>query len=104
MKKHPYSSPEITLRKPYSLCTDVYAIGIMLWEVASLKEPYPNIMTKDYIDKVINGKTRPRLYHNKWSKELCNLIGNCWDDDPSVRPTMDTVYNSLDHEIKTLME
>ena len=81
----------------------MYAVGIMLWEVASLKEPYSHIMTKDYINQVIEGKIRPRLYRKKWSKSLCNLIATCWDDNPAVRPTMESVHDMLDNEIKNLM-
>jgi serine/threonine protein kinase len=102
-------APEIFQGLDYDYAVDVYAFGILLYEILFIKRPYSKI---DYANEedfkkqvigmknIINGKEiiqnlRPDLEGIKqtdldfdFSKfpQFANLMKRCWDSDPLKRP------------------
>ncbi|KAL5279348.1 hypothetical protein ACFFRR_003750 [Megaselia abdita] len=72
--------------KEYSHKSDVWAFGIVLWEIASLGTvPYPSVDNKQILSFVSNGGrlTKPE----NCSNDFYELMLACWRHDPSERPS-----------------
>ena len=76
---------------------DVYAVGVMLYEMLTGKKPYPGSMTAEAIRLIQHGKyTRPRKLNPKISRFAARLIRIC------MRVKRKRRYQSLDPVIRLL--
>jgi serine/threonine protein kinase len=96
-----YMSPEVARCEPYNLTADVYSFGLLLWQVCSLMLPYDGMNRQDHSELVVYGNERPPL-DSSWSTPLRILMKRAWEPDPSVRPSMDSIYKILRREICSL--
>lgn len=88
-------APEILASKNYSLPSDVYAFGIILWEIISMDHPYGEFAFSFMLDlenAVVSGQ-RPTM--PDCPPSFADLIKACWENDPNQRPTMHVVHNVL---------
>jgi len=98
----PYIAPEIFQRKPYTPASDIYSLGIIIWVIHSLEEPYNNrLHDVNLILSIING-LRPELSPKMGIPNyIMELMEKCWDSDPKNRPTAQQIIKTLDeHERK----
>jgi serine/threonine protein kinase len=98
-----YMSPEVAQSEPYNLTADVYSFGLLLWQVCSLELPYDGMNRQDHSELVVYGNERPPL-DSSWSTPLRILMKRAWEPDPSVRPSMDSIYKILKREILALRD
>jgi serine/threonine protein kinase len=98
-----YMSPEVARCEPYNLTADVYSFGLLLWQVCSLLLPYDGMNRQDHSDLVVYGNERPQL-DSAWSTPLRILMKRAWEPDPSVRPSMESIYKILRREICALRD
>jgi serine/threonine protein kinase len=96
-----YMSPEVARCEPYNLTADVYSFGLLLWQVCSLMLPYDGMNRQDHSELVVYGNERPPL-NSSWSTPLRILMKRAWEPDPTVRPSMDSIYKILRREICAL--
>lgn len=96
-------SPEVARSEPYNLTADVYSFGLLLWQVCSLELPYDGMNRQDHSELVVYGNERPPL-NSAWSTPLRILMKRAWEPDPSVRPSMDSIYKILKREILALRD
>ena len=83
-----YMAPEVGLDLGYSLPSDVYSYGMLLWEICSLKKPFDTIKTTvDFENKVFKKGMRPKLSKD-WSIELKDVMTSCWTTEAKERPSM----------------
>jgi serine/threonine protein kinase len=76
-------SPEVILNAHYSKASDVYAYGIVLWEVYTRQHVYPRLSAPQIIARVANEGLRPTVPLDcPWE----TLMKSCWDQSPSARP------------------
>ena len=70
--------------------SDVYAVGIIMWQIFTGKMPYEEITwPQDLIDIVTAGE-RPALSDDVTAgPDLISLMQSCWHADPARRPTME---------------
>lgn len=90
--------PEMIRKCAWSEKTDVYAFGIILWELLSGHEPYENENFIDQYDLLMQVRDglRPSLeLISHASEELQHIITDCWADNPDKRPTMMQVLDRL---------
>jgi hypothetical protein len=81
----------------------VYSFGLLLWQVCSLLLPYDGMNRQDHSDLVVYGNERPQL-DSSWSTPLRILMKRAWEPDPSVRPSMESIYKILRREICALRD
>ena len=74
----------------YDNKVDVYAYGIVLWEIVTTKSPYQGISPAQIIAQVLAHDKRPPLPNN-CNEEFKELIQKCWDRDPKVRPSFNQI-------------
>ena len=69
-----YLSPEIVNHRPYNLKTDIWSLGVVLYELCALKPPFSvnNNNKKELEKKIMKGnfKEIPPIY----SEDLKNLV------------------------------
>src|SRR3954453_11747445 len=57
----PYIAPEVIVGKESNFASDIYSIGMLMWEISSGQPPFSNYENDyDLIIKIINGM-RPRI-------------------------------------------
>lgn len=72
--------------REYSHKSDVWAFGIVLWEIASLgSTPYPNVDNTQIMQFVSGGGRLPKP--ESCSNEFYDLMLGCWKHEPSDRPS-----------------
>jgi serine/threonine protein kinase len=90
----PYIEPEIFMGGTFSKESDIYSISMIMWEFTTGCKPFANIEHDvNLIYKIIDGK-RPEI--TKDTPEcFANLMKRCWDSDPSKRPLITEITESL---------
>lgn len=76
--------------KSYNSKIDVYAYGIVLWELASGQQPYSNLEPAQIIAQVLVNDIRPPM-PDSINPSMRELIQRCWDRNPDRRPTFDEI-------------
>jgi len=89
----PYIAPEILRRGSYTAASDIYSFSMIMWEFTSGSPPFND-------REQHNLNERPEIIENTPPCYM-NLMKKCWDSDPSKRPTIkiieDTISNWLIH-------
>jgi NIMA (never in mitosis gene a)-related kinase len=91
-----YVSPEVMRGESYGFSTDVYSLGIMMWEIVEQKEPYEHLTDSSAVmfSVVVKGE-RPPLLPGHFPPSLSQLVSKCWDADPLKRPEISTICSDL---------
>ncbi|XP_013117442.2 mucin-2, partial [Stomoxys calcitrans] len=81
-----WMAPESLQYNMFSMETDIWAFGIVLWEIATLgSTPYSHLTGREVIRRVPQG-LRPDL-PKEGRHEFYNLMSRCWHKDPQMRPS-----------------
>ena len=96
----PYVAPEVIAGRKYTFASDIYSIGILMWEISSGQSPFMKYEHDyDLAINIING-IRPKIMPGIPS-EYENLIKQCWDAEPLKRPDIKTLWNKI-NDLHTL--
>jgi serine/threonine protein kinase len=90
-----YMSPEAANGDPYGKATDVYSFALLAWETLSLSIPFASMSTEEFIHRVIEKRSRPKL-NPKWPKYLKALFTKSWATNASYRPSFQQIQRQLD--------
>jgi hypothetical protein len=88
-------APEVVLNRQYNQTVDTYSFGILVWQVATGKVPFQHFGKRAFLDRVVIGGERLKLYRNKWPAEFCDLLERCWAQDAGSRPDLAVVVKDL---------
>lgn len=80
-----YLSPEIWRREEYNSKCDIFSLGCLTYELATLKHPYEANSQRELEKKVTQLKT-PDITSD-YSPELNYIIKKCLIKDPEMRPS-----------------
>ncbi len=89
-----YMAPEVVESLPYNEKVDVYAFGLLLWEMLQTTQVFLGMSVREFYTRVVNGGARPPLDEN-WPTELQRLISNCWHHDADRRPPFRDIVRHL---------
>ncbi len=87
----PYIAPEVIAGKEYTFASDIYSIGILMWEISSGQPPFINYEHDYHLAMNIVNGIRPKIVSGTPLKYK-SLMEQCWDADLSKRPDIDTLY------------
>jgi serine/threonine protein kinase len=83
----PYIAPEIFTGSAFSKESDIYSLGMIMWELAAGCKPFASVEHNiNLIYKIIDGE-RPEIT-NDTPECFSNLMRGCWNSDPSKRPSI----------------
>ncbi|XP_066470133.1 tyrosine-protein kinase ITK/TSK [Tiliqua scincoides] len=89
-----WSAPEVFSYSRYSTKSDVWAFGVLMWEVFSEgKIPYENRSNAEVVEEINAGLRlyKPRLA----SSTIYKLMRLCWSEKPEDRPPFSTLQYHL---------
>ena len=81
-----YLSPEIVESRPYNFKSDIWSLGVLLYELCSLKPPFDASSLHFLALKIVRGVYPP--LSKQFSQPLRNLVSKMLKTDPSARPTI----------------
>ena len=81
-----YLSPEIVEGKPYNFKSDVWSLGVLLYELCTLKPPFDGSSIRQLGMNIVRGTYPPLPAH--FTKELKGLVAGQLTVDPNKRPTV----------------
>ncbi|XP_022111654.1 mitogen-activated protein kinase kinase kinase A-like [Acanthaster planci] len=89
-----WSAIESLRYKKYTIKSDVWSFGIVLWEIATLGgTPYPNIRSELLPEKLKRGYRMPKP--ENCDEKSYTLMRKCWEEDPKNRPTFTNLVSIL---------
>ncbi|KAG6459669.1 hypothetical protein O3G_MSEX011516 [Manduca sexta] len=89
-----WMAPEALLYNVYTHHSDVWAFGILLWEIVTLgSTPYATMSGREVLTAVTEGYRLERPPHCK--PQLYRAMHSCWHADPSQRPTFAQLKSQL---------
>jgi serine/threonine protein kinase len=87
----PYIAPEIFKGDVFSEKSDIYSLGIVMWELTTGCKPFADVEHDvNLIYEILNGK-RPEITQDT-PECFANLMKECWDSNPLKRPTAHDIY------------
>ncbi|TNM84402.1 hypothetical protein fugu_008580 [Takifugu bimaculatus] len=96
-----WMAPESIFQCVYTVQSDVWSYGVLLWEIFSLgKSPYPNVAVDTHFYKMIkDGRhmTQPDFA----PVEMYQLMTHCWSLEPTDRPTFKMICQLIDRLLQS---
>ncbi len=84
--KYIYMSPEQASGKEVDLRTDIFALGILLYETLTLKNPFISFSEPAILEKVKKVEYEdPRKLNHSISEEIVKIIDKCMQKNPDKR-------------------
>lgn len=81
-----YLSPEIVENKKYNSKSDIWSLGVVLYELAALQVPFSGSNLPQLVINITRGQFPPAPVH--FSKQLHELINSMLKHDPKERPAI----------------
>src|SRR5436190_12521010 len=82
----PYVAPEVLRGKLYTQAADIYSFGMVMYFVATGKQPFADCAhDQDLVLSICNG-IRPEITEKDAPKCYIDLMKRCWDPNPDNRP------------------
>lgn len=84
-----YLSPEIAESKPYSNKSDVWSMGVMLYELCTFNHAFDAQNMKGLVLKILRGQYSP--ISSQYSGNMREMISRMLMKDPSKRPSINQI-------------
>src|SRR3954468_1888745 len=91
----PYVAPEVLRGKPYTQAADIYSFGMVMYFVATYRQPFADhAHDQDLALSICNG-IRPEITEKEAPKCYIDLMKKCWDPNPDNRPNAEEIGDKL---------
>ncbi|KAJ4705130.1 CTR1-like protein kinase [Melia azedarach] len=95
-----WMAPEVLRDEPSNEKSDVYSFGVILWELATLQQPWGNLNPAQVVAAV--GFKGKRLEIPRDLKpQVASIIEACWANEPWKRPSFSNIMELLRPLIKS---
>jgi len=74
--------------------SDIYSLGMVLWEISSCRIPFPNEGQQDLILKIICKGLREKPVKGTPTQYI-KIYTNCWQQEPDSRPLINQILSQL---------
>jgi serine/threonine protein kinase len=91
----PYVAPEVLRRKTYTRAADIYSFGMIMYYVATGRQPFANRSHDGILAYDICNGIRPEVNEPEAPKCYIDLMKMCWNLNPENRPNSITLYESI---------
>ena len=91
-----HMSPELLQHNINSTASDVYAFGIVLYELFMGARAWPGMSSPEIISCVVHQRRRPMFRGMNTPVHVVELATTCWAHDPAVRPKFSDIVKTLD--------
>ncbi|ORZ14823.1 kinase-like domain-containing protein, partial [Lobosporangium transversale] len=91
----PYISPERLKNAHFDHSSDVYSLGVIMWELTSGYPPFDHDGENFLLPFQIMRGRREKIVPGT-PIEYSNLYQQCWDGEPSKRPPLPVILKTLD--------
>ena len=92
----PYVAPEVLREKPYTKAADIYSFGMIMYFIATGKQPFANCAHDEFLALNICNGIRPEINESEVPKCYIDLMKSCWDSNPDNRPNVVKVKELID--------
>ncbi|XP_045467994.1 serine/threonine-protein kinase mos [Harmonia axyridis] len=90
----PYAAPELLRGMEPTEKSDVYSLGITIWQIEYRKSPYENwSSSKCLVYNVVKSNVRPEYEKN--NQVITKLFLNCWKENPFSRLDLKEILEML---------
>lgn len=86
-----YMSPEICAAERYTLKSDIWALGCIVYELCTREPPFNAQTHLQLVNKIRKGEIAP--LPREYSKELSDLVKSCLVTNPMLRPDTEALLN-----------
>lgn len=92
-----WMAPELIRNEPFTEQCDIFSLGVIIWELCTLKKPWEGIPSVQVVYAVANDGQRLEIPEGP----LSTLIADCWAE-PDKRPSCQEVLSRL-HDCERLL-
>eukprot|EP00611_Tribonema_gayanum_P026154 TRINITY_DN613_c1_g2_i1.p2 TRINITY_DN613_c1_g2~~TRINITY_DN613_c1_g2_i1.p2 ORF type:complete len:263 (+),score=117.56 TRINITY_DN613_c1_g2_i1:3-791(+) len=85
-----YLAPEVVTNQPYTASSDVYSLGMVMWELASNAPPFPRLSNAAFHQRVTVLGERP-LIEPSWPPPFAEAIRRAWAQEPRDRASVQEI-------------
>ena len=87
-------APELIENQPYSNKIDIWSLGIILYELMTLRKPF-EIKSITLLFEKINIADYPKIKNLNYNKTLINLVESLLKVNPDKRPSVNNILSKL---------
>jgi NIMA (never in mitosis gene a)-related kinase len=87
-----YLSPEIITNEPYNFKSDIWSLGVLLYEMCCLKPPFNGANIHMLAMQIVNGKVPP--LPSVFSQQIQRLVNELIVRDPKLRPNVNQILKN----------
>ncbi|KAJ4908852.1 Serine/threonine-protein kinase CTR1 [Raphanus sativus] len=95
-----WMAPEVLRDEQSNEKSDVYSFGVILWELATLQQPWGNLNPAQVVAAVGFKNKRLEIPRNL-NPQVAAIIESCWTNEPWKRPSFATIMDLLRPLIKS---
>eukprot|EP01054_Gregarina_sp_Poly1_P010534 Gregarina_sp_Poly_1__10533@NODE_776_length_6341_cov_153_345075_g570_i0_p4_GENE_NODE_776_length_6341_cov_153_345075_g570_i0NODE_776_length_6341_cov_153_345075_g570_i0_p4_ORF_typecomplete_len216_score15_97Pkinase_Tyr/PF07714_17/2_6e37Pkinase/PF00069_25/9_6e35Pkinase_fungal/PF17667_1/1_7e09Kinaselike/PF14531_6/7Kinaselike/PF14531_6/0_0011Kdo/PF06293_14/0_0036_NODE_776_length_6341_cov_153_345075_g570_i018382485 len=92
-----WMAPETLRGERHTYKSDIYAFGLVLWELMTNRIPFADLSSRTITAAVGYGKLKVKVPRpsDRVPEALCEMVTQCTNQDPSKRPSFDVIHQRL---------
>ncbi|CAA0829687.1 Serine/threonine-protein kinase CTR1 [Striga hermonthica] len=95
-----WMAPEVLRDEPSNEKSDVYSFGVILWELATLQQPWGNLNAEQVV-AAVGFKGKRLEIPQDMNPQIAAIIVSCWANEPWKRPSFSSIMESLRPFVKS---
>ncbi|KAM0030047.1 putative protein kinase TKL-CTR1-DRK-2 family [Helianthus debilis subsp. tardiflorus] len=96
-----WMAPEVLRNEPSNEKSDVFSFGIILWELVTRSVPWSNMNPLQVVG-VVGFMDRRLDLPEDLDPSLASIIKDCWQSDPALRPSFESIMTRLSSLMQNL--